>query len=364
MADSSIEWLQGPDGKAGKTWNPLAGCSYQSPGCLNCYAMGMAVRLPTMGLHKYDGTAVRKPGSKRPQWTGQINLGTIADMDLPLTWAKPKMVFVNSMSDLFHANVPTAFIDQVFVTMWAAQWHTFQVLTKRIERAALYLDDRDLPERLAIEALAMMRRRDPEKARIMSVDDFIADLTGPLPNVLIGPSIEDQERANERLPFADRIGKLGWRVMISAEPLLGDVNFGLLRRPTDDDYRGWGEDGPIDFVITKRAQNIAWLIVGGESGNLARPCHLEWIAAIVKQCERAGVPVFVKQTGKLVLISNDQASEWPNDGGDLIYPRNWRPRYQGEDVEVRLQDKKGGTMSQWPERIRVRQAPRPFEQGA
>lgn len=251
------------------------------------------------------------------------------------------MIFVNSMSDLFHANVPEAFIDQVFVTMWAAQWHTFQVLTKRIERAADYLRRHDLPLRLARAALAAMQRREPEKAAIMSVSDFVDEFSHPLQNVLIGPSIEDQQRADERLPFADQIGELGWRVMISAEPLLGAIDFGL---------------------ITRRAMNIAWLIVGGESGNLARPCHIDWIASIVNQCVLGNVPVFVKQTGKLVTIANDRASEWPNDGGDLIYPRDWRPHYQGEDVEVRLQDKKGGTMSQWPKRIRLRQAPRPFEQ--
>ncbi len=344
MADSSIAWLTGADGSKGRTWNPLAGCTPISPGCLNCYAATMAARLVEMGQAKYQGTAEFKDG--RAKWTGAINLGDERDIDAPLSWKKPRMIFVNSMSDLFHEQVPDQFIDRVFVTMWNAQWHTFQVLTKRVERAVDYLGRHDWPLRMARAALAAMQRREPAKAAIMSLDDFVEEFKSiasiGLPNLLIGPSIENQKVADQRLPSVARLHMMGWRTMISAEPLLERVNFDMNR------WRSF----------------IDWLIVGGESGPHSRPCHVDWIDAVVSQCRIAGVRVFNKQLGARVIIRNDTFNEWPHEGDDLQTPAGWRPNHQGEDVEVRLANKKGEAMDEWPERLRVRQQPKPYLRSA
>src|SRR4030095_6957504 len=124
MAETSIEWTDA-------TWNPVAGCSMVSPGCTNCYAMRMAARLEAMGLEKYQGTT-RKTGG-RSVWTGRICIDEAA-LGAPLRWRKPRLIFVNSMSDLFHENVPFTFVDRVWDVMAAAPRHRFQLLTKRPDR--------------------------------------------------------------------------------------------------------------------------------------------------------------------------------------------------------------------------------------
>src|SRR5437868_4902049 len=126
MSDTSIEWVRNTDGSLGKTWNPLAGCKEISPGCTNCYAAVMAHRLEAMGKEKYKGTTRKLPNSK-VVWTGKINLDQAA-LEEPLKRRKPTMYFVNSMSDLFHEDVPDEFIARVFGVMRAAPKHTFQVL--------------------------------------------------------------------------------------------------------------------------------------------------------------------------------------------------------------------------------------------
>ena len=126
MADTSIEWTDA-------TWNPVAGCTVISPGCTNCYAMRMAARLDAMGMKKYRGLT-RKSG-KRAVWTGKIRLDSKA-LGIPASWKKPRRIFVNSMSDLFHEDVPTDFIARVWATMKATPKHTYQILTKRPDRMA------------------------------------------------------------------------------------------------------------------------------------------------------------------------------------------------------------------------------------
>ena len=131
MADSSIEWTD-------MTWNPVAGCAVLSPGCTNCYAMRMAARLEAMGLPKYQNLT-RISGGK-PKWTGSVRTDA-ASLEMPFRWRKPRMVFVNSMSDLFHEQVPALFIAQVWDVMASARKHTFQILTKRPERMAILTND-------------------------------------------------------------------------------------------------------------------------------------------------------------------------------------------------------------------------------
>src|SRR5689334_15004575 len=124
MADTSIEWTDA-------TWNPVAGCTVLSPGCTNCYAMRMAARLDAMGLAKYRGLT-RKSG-RRSVWTGKIRLDKAA-LTIPIKWRKPRRVFVNSMSDLFHEGVPLTFVKAVWSVMAKTPWHTYQILTKRPKR--------------------------------------------------------------------------------------------------------------------------------------------------------------------------------------------------------------------------------------
>lgn len=225
MADTSIEWTDA-------TWNPVAGCSVMSAGCTNCYAMRMAARLEAMGLEKYRGLT-RKTGG-RSKWTGQIYLDETA-LKIPETWSKPRNVFVNSMSDLFHPNVPDAFVEKVWTSMANTPRHTFQILTKRPDRMADILK-RNLPV---------------------------------LPNVWLGTSVED-DRVVGRL---DDLRNVRAAVrFVSFEPLIGSVARGDLK-------------------------NIHWAIVGGESGPNARPLNSHWVDEVFKMCNEAGAAFFFKQWG-------------------------------------------------------------------
>lgn len=224
MADTSIEWTD-------TTWNPVAGCTVLSPGCTNCYAMRMAARLESMGAAKYSGLTRRTGG--RAKWTGKVRLDDAA-LKAPAMWKKPRMVFVNSMSDLFHASVPDKFIIRVWASMRAARQHTFQILTKR-------------PERMA------------ELSRSLPM----------LENVWLGTSIESAD-------FLWRLDHLkathAATRFISFEPLLNDVG-----RP---DLSG-----------------VHWAIVGGESGPAARPMEQDWVENIQLACDRDDVAFFFKQWG-------------------------------------------------------------------
>ncbi|KRA44667.1 DUF5131 family protein [Devosia sp. Root635] len=226
MAETSIEWTDA-------TWNPVAGCTIVTAGCTNCYAMRMAARLEAMDVEKYEGLT-RKSGG-RAVWTGKVRLDH-ASLDAPIAWKKPRKIFVNSMSDLFHEDVPADFIELVWQTMAATPRHTYQILTKR-------------PERMA-EVLRESRFR-------------------ILPNVWLGTSVED-DRVLERLDHL-RLVPAAVR-FVSFEPLLGSV--------AGADLAG-----------------IHWSIVGGESGPKARPMQEEWVEEIREACDRHGAAFFFKQWG-------------------------------------------------------------------
>jgi len=225
MAESSIEWTNA-------TWNPVAGCSIVSPGCTNCYAMRFAARLDAMGVQKYAGLT-RKSGG-RAKWTGRIKCDPYA-LEAPLTWKKPKKIFVNSMSDLFHEDVPEAFIRRVWDTMAKCHWHQFQILTKRPDRMSSVLST-------GYEVLR---------------------------NVWLGTSVEDSA-------FLSRIDALrsapAHLRFVSFEPLIGSVR---------------GAD----------LQHINWAIVGGESGPGSRPMNAEWVDEIKELCELSNTAFFFKQWG-------------------------------------------------------------------
>ena len=224
MADSSIEWTDW-------TWNPVAGCTVITAGCTNCYAMRMAARLAAMGSKKYRGLT-RKSG-RRQVWTGAIRCDEKA-LDAPRMWHRPRRIFVNSMSDLFHESVPVPFVRKVWRVMQETPRHTYQILTKRPERMVEVA--RDLP---------------------------------PLPNVWLGTSVEDDRVLNRidalrQVPAAIRF--------ISFEPLIGSV--------ASADLTG-----------------IHWVIVGGESGPRARPMDPEWVNEIEVMCRKVGIAFFFKQWG-------------------------------------------------------------------
>ena len=257
---SAIEWTEA-------TWNPIAGCSVTSPGCANCYAMGVAGgRLRSS--RKYRG--LTEPSKAGPVWNGDMRLWEKA-LDQPLRWKKPRRIFVNSMSDLFHQSIPDAWIDRIFGVMAVCKHHRFQVLTKRAERMRDYLragfearEDRNLGARWAYAAAAVLG---PGKD-IGPSPDF------PLPNVWLGVSVEDQPRADERIPLL--LGTPAAVRWVSAEPLLGPVDLAV----------------PLGGVGGVR---LDWVVAGSESGPGARACDLDWVRALRDQCSAAGVAFFWKQ---------------------------------------------------------------------
>lgn len=226
MAETQIEWTDA-------TWNPVAGCSIVSAGCTHCYAMQMARRLEAMGAEKYKGLT-RKSG-KRTIWNGTVKEDKTS-LSIPHKWKKPRTIFVNSMSDLFHDDVSEDFICSVWKVMRETPRHHYQILTKRPKR--------------------MLR----------IVSDRIKDV---LPNVWLGTSVENDE-ATDRI---DALRKVPAAIrFISFEPLIGAV-------------------GRVDLT------DVHWAIVGGESGNGARPIKEVWIDEIHDQCSVYDTAFFFKQWG-------------------------------------------------------------------
>lgn len=241
---SAIEWTD-------ETWNPTVGCSRVSPGCDRCYAIGVAHRAMQPA---HVGLTVKRDGEPT-DWTGEVRL--LPDrLDTPLQWKKPRRVFVDSMSDLFHRDVPSHFIGSVFRTMARCPQHTFQVLTKRPQRMEAWVAANN-------------------------------EITVPtLPNVWLGTSIESDRYAWR----ADHLrGTKAAVRFLSLEPLLGPLP-------------------------TLNLSGIDWVIIGGESGPGARPLALGWVRDLIAQGHDAGAAVFVKQLGRSFdgRKGND-IDAWPDD---------------------------------------------------
>lgn len=342
--NSSIEWTQA-------TWNPLAGCTAKSSGCLNCYAAVMTNRLGAMGQSKYKGLTVLQNGKR--MFNGTIRLNDDA-LSIPLRRKKPTTYFVNSMSDLFWGDdddlktarrlgtenpqpVPFEFIDKVFAVMALCPKHTFQVLTKRPERAAQYLNEnRENHRYIGYSANTVP----PMPIR------------WPLPNLWLGTSCENQKAADERIPHLLRCPAAVR--FISAEPLLGPIDFNALPDTKGDPswdvscLHGVRECIFGDTVSRESINKVSWVIVGGESGPGSRPFYVDWARSIISQCKEAGVACFVKQLGgKPILADVSDPHGWPTEGGSV----NW------ETGAIRLKDRKGGDMAEWAEPLRVRQMP-------
>lgn len=277
---TSIEWTDA-------TWNPVTGCTKISPGCKNCYAEGIADRF---FAKQYPLNA---DGSPRKFTDVRCHPERLVE---PLHWKKPRRVFVNSMSDLFHEDVPTEFIARIWRVMRRADRHTFQVLTKRATR---------------------MR-------------EVLVGCKIPIWNIQLGVSVENQKQADERIPLL--LQTPAAVRFLSIEPQLEavDLTCFLGKLPEDDDgapYPG----------------NISWVICGGESGPGARPFNLAWAESLLEQCKAAGVPFFMKQMGSHPQVHScrDESCTHPDCGME----------------DIHLKDRKGGDMSEWPAHLRVREFP-------
>jgi protein gp37 len=239
-------------------------------------------------------------------WTGEVRQARDETFLAPLRWSKPRRIFVNSMGDLFHEDVPDAWIDRVFAVMALAPQHTFQVLTKRAKRMREYCAPIDARRSDALGAAVLaLGYRGPLEA-----------LRWPLPNVWKGVSAEDQQRADERVP--DLIDTPAAVRFVSAEPLLGGIDFNCIpwlkdrpRFPETDDI----SDGR-SALRTIDDSRLNWIIVGGESGPGARPMHPDWARSIRDQCAAAGVAFFFKQHGEFVEFDPTPEIEVVHDGSD------------------------------------------------
>ena len=251
---TKIEW-------ATDVWNPITGCTKVSAGCKNCYAERFAHRLAgRFGYPEDDPFRVT------------LHMDHLRD---PLHWRKHRRVFVCSMGDLFHPDVPRAWIDEVFMIMDMSPRHTFMILTKRPDRMCEYVTDLLMSRTMRMSAPLQI-----------------------LPNVWMNVSVENQEAADERIPWLlNTPAKVRG---VSCEPLLGpvDLSWSLL-------YNGM-HHGNVYY------QKLDWVIVGGESGSGARPMHPDWARSLRDQCQGAGVPFFFKQFGRWIYDDNPTNPTWPD----------------------------------------------------
>ena len=290
MAETStIEWTDA-------TWQPITGCSVVSPGCTNCYAMGLAgTRLRNLPSR----VGLTKPSKAGPVWTGEVRFNQ-EWLTQPLQWRRPRKIFVCAHGDLFHEGVPDAWIDRVFAVMALCPQHTFQVLTKRSARMRAYIASRSMAGPSGDEAQAVDIRI-VMTAHHAPAGKWAQRIAWPLPNVWLGVSAEDQRRADERIP--DLLATPAAVRFVSAEPLLGPINLkpawlighdnGSCPCSDPDCYAG---DGACHDAC-ERPGRLDWIIVGGESGPNARPLHPAWARSILAQCAAAGTAFLFKQHG-------------------------------------------------------------------
>lgn len=270
---TKIEWTD-------VTWNPLRGCSRISAGCQNCYAERIATRFSGPGM-PFEGLVERTPAGVR--WNGKIKPVPEA-LSKPETWKRPRKVFVNSMSDLFHENAPTEYIFQIFDVMMRVDRHIYQVLTKR-------------PDRMNTVVAEYLRRK-----ALHSLPEHI----------WIGVSVEDQDTANLRIPV---LLQTPARIrFLSCEPLLGPLDLEPYLEQKDP---------------KTGKPYVSWIIVGGETGPGARPMRPEWVYGLILQARMYDVPFFFKQWGSAQVqnphtFEMEKATKWNRD---------WQRLFQGHPYE-------------------------------
>lgn len=361
--NSGIEWTDA-------TWNPMRGCERISPGCLNCYAEHHAGRFCGEG-QPWEGYAERTDAGAR--WTRKVSL-VPEKLLQPLSWQRPRRIFVNAMSDTFHESLPDEDVDSVFAVMLLAPRHTFQVLTKRAERMAAYFADERTPDRIWDAANAMHEGR-----HVMGFAGGVRPFAGQWPfqeNVWLGVSVESQDYA-ERVSHLLEIKAARVRY-VSVEPLLGRVDLTRVERKgflwnALQGVRwklGTKEEGaPNRGVVDAECPALDWVIVGGESGRRSRPMRLEWARELITAGKTFGVPVFMKQFGthpQVGYYDGDARRFYDEGGWDWPDPVGWHESDgqpgdgkggRPDDVVELHVSRKGGDPSEWPESFRVREFP-------
>lgn len=345
MGETSIEWTD-------VTWNPMRGCSPVGPECENCYAAELAARFADDGL-AFAGLARRSGRRRLPQWTGRTTL-VPGRLGLPLQWKRPRRIFVTSVSDPFHDGFTNEEIGALFGVMAASPQHTFQLLTKRPRRAREWFRwigraGQQALDRVACFADDLLSGVLPTAGRVEVLAPGRGASQWPLPNVHFVVSAGTQASADQLVPELLEIPAAVRGV--SCEPLLEPVNLlghmmssrnpgdcancgkghGFTRCPNYGGVAKTSDEHRCASFRRVQGMGIDWVIVGGESGPRARPFGIGWARDIIGQCRKAGVPVFVKQMGARPV--------------DAAGP-------------VRLRDRKGGDIDEWPEDLRVREYPR------
>ena len=339
----SIEWST-------FSWNPTIGCSPVSPGCAHCYAQEQAFKLRRMGNLDYDG--LTKSGPQHALWTGVIKKmpQRLAE---PLHKRKPQVIFVNSMSDLFHPKVSNEFIAAVFGIMAATPQHQYIILTKHIERAAEFfkwIRTAQLSEpwegarmgqarELSVCAMQLCAEAETDKDRdefgniwdVANVVTFLNRTGWPLPNVWLGPSLESYAMVAKRAEATLAITQLGWNIVLSCEPLLDDLC----------------AKGVALGAIAGAAESRLWVIAGGESGENARSCDIDWLRKLRDACAMFKVPFYCKQLGSQPVYRTMKNFAAPGGGAINAFLNAGEP----------LRHPRGGDPAEWPEELRVFQAP-------
>jgi len=346
MQKTGIEWTDftaNPIKYRDAAGNVVWACVKTSPGCTHCYAEALAKRYGRGGPFKQSVMDGLTPFLDEKELRKMLTYK-------PASGAR---CFIGDMTDVFGEWVPDEMLDRLFAAFAARPDVTWQVLTKRADRLAKYMAG-DVHLRMTRCFVNFREYMEP---------------VGPWPlsNVWIGVSVEDQQRADERIPSLLRT-RAAVR-FLSCEPLLGKLN---LRRYFAHSIHCGGMVRPGHFMPSYcdcGAPNIHWCIVGGESGGGSRECRAEWVRDIVKQCQSARVPAFVKQMGSKIIdrndagFSGDEPDSWPESleyGGNIRVEHNihgFREEFQGADVRIHLPTRKGGEPSEWPEDLRIRQFP-------
>lgn len=319
-AKTKIEW-------ATEVWNPLLGCTRVGPGCDFCYAVPQA-RIRASNPHPRVAAAFADLVEKTDHgldWTGNVNL-LPERLTQPLRWKKPRRIFVNSLSDLFHAAVPVEYIAKVFAVMSLAPQHTFLVLTKRHGRMRSVLADPGFEAKVDRALLTVPEFAD---AKVTSRTWPLPKAGWPLPNVHLGVSVENQHWADIRIPaLLDTPAAVRW---ISAEPLLGPVRLSAAWVNMPADAR---PVVPADILGIGLPTRLDWVVAGGESGANARPSHPDWFRSLRDQCTAADVPFFFKQHGDWgemwALAPGHRLDAWDEKRTRYVHPVDGRTQSHGD----------------------------------